>query len=165
MTIRLEISLSAQWLSVYETDECSIDILRYQYPVSTAANGAGERNGSFQTPRGRHRIAEKIGADAEEYAVFHARKLTGEIWSPPIGAEQPERDWILSRILWLAGCELGKNLGAEVDTQSRYIYIHGTAAEHLVGTAVSHGCIRMKNADIMALFDLVKTGTAVNIVD
>ncbi|MHB1676638.1 MAG: L,D-transpeptidase family protein [Sulfuriferula sp.] len=165
MTIRLEISLLAQQLSLYETDAYGKERLAHQYPVSTAANGAGEQNGSFQTPRGLHVIAEKIGADAPLYAVFRARKFTGEIWTPQIGAAQPECDWILSRILWLAGCEPGKNLGGDVDTQSRYIYLHGTHAESLVGTAVSHGCIRMKNADIMALFNLVKIGTAVNIVD
>lgn len=139
------------------------DRLIRQYPVSTASNGTGERDGSYCTPRGRHRIAEKIGAGAPLYAAFKARQATGEIWTPALDAENPERDWILTRILWLDGLEPGRNKGGEVDTHDRYIYIHGTHEEHRIGTPASHGCIRMKNADVAELFDLVKVGTEVRI--
>lgn len=139
------------------------DMLIREYPVSTAKNGLGERNGSFCTPRGRHRIAEKIGADQPLYAVFKSRVPTGEVWSPALDAKKPDCDWILSRILWLDGMEEGKNRGGTVDSHSRYIYIHGTNEEHLVGKPASHGCIRMKNDDVAELFELVETGTEVRI--
>lgn len=139
------------------------DMLIRQYPVSTAANGAGEENGSYCTPRGRHRIAEKIGAFAPLCSAFKSRQPTGEVWTPELDAEYPSRDWILTRILWLEGLEPGKNQGDTVDTHNRYIYIHGTNEEHKLGTPASHGCIRMKNADVAELFDLVKEGTEVRI--
>lgn len=139
------------------------DMLIRQYPISTAANGLGEANGSHCTPRGRHRIAEKIGAFAPLCSAFKSRQPTGEVWTPELDAEFPGRDWILTRILWLEGLEPGKNKGGSVDSHNRYIYIHGTNEEHKLGTPASHGCIRMKNADIAELFDLVKEGTEVRI--
>lgn len=139
------------------------DMLIRQYPVSTAANGAGEEDGSHCTPRGRHRIAEKIGAFAPLCSAFKSRQPTGEVWTPELDAEYPGRDWILTRILWLEGLEPGKNQGGTVDTRNRYIYIHGTNEEHKLGTPASHGCIRMKNTDVAELFDLVKEGTEVRI--
>jgi lipoprotein-anchoring transpeptidase ErfK/SrfK len=139
------------------------DMLIREYPVSTAKNGLGERNGSYCTPRGRHRIAEKIGAGLPSYAVFKAREPTGEVWSPELDGKKPNCDWILSRILWLEGMEEGKNRGGMVDSHSRYIYIHGTNEEHQIGKPVSHGCIRMKNADVADLFELVEVGTEVRI--
>ncbi len=137
------------------------DMLIREYPISTAKNGLGEQCGSYCTPRGRHRIAEKIGAGQPMFAVFKARVPTGEIWSRDLAAENPDRDWILTRILWLDGDEEGRNKGSEVDTHDRYIYIHGTNEEHLIGQPVSHGCIRMKNSDVAELFDLVEEGTEV----
>ncbi len=139
------------------------DILIRQYSVSTAANGAGEEDGSHCTPRGRHRIAEKIGAFVPLCSAFKSRQPTGEVWTPELDAEYPGRDWILTRILWLEGLEPGKNQGGTVDTHNRYIYIHGTNEEHKLGTPASHGCIRMKNTDVAELFDLVKEGTEVRI--
>ena len=139
------------------------DILLRQYPVSTALKGPGELSGSHCTPRGLHRIAEKIGAGAPLYSVFKARQPTGEIWTPELDARYPDRDWILTRILWLAGQEPGRNQGGQVDTYDRYIYIHGTSEEHRLGTPVSHGCIRMSNSDVLDLFDRVAIGTAVRI--
>ena len=139
------------------------DMLIRQYPISTSANGLGEANGSHCTPRGRHRIAEKIGAFAPLCSAFKSRQPTGEVWTPELDAEFPGRDWILTRILWLEGLEPGKNKGGSVDSHNRYIYIHGTNEEHKLGTPASHGCIRMKNADIAELFDLVKEGTEVRI--
>jgi hypothetical protein len=139
------------------------DMLIREYRVSTAKNGLGEQSGSYCTPRGRHRIAEKIGANQPLYAVFKARVPTGEIWSRELAQEKPGCDWILTRILWLEGLEEGKNRGGTVDSHSRYIYIHGTDEEHLIGTPVSHGCIRMKNADVAELFDLIEEGAEVRI--
>ena len=137
------------------------DMLIREYPISTAKNGLGEQSGSYCTPRGRHRIAEKIGAGQPMHAVFKARVPTGEIWSRELAAEKPGCDWILTRILWLEGMEEGKNKGGTVDSHDRYIYIHGTDEEHLIGTPASHGCIRMKNADVAELFDLVDKSSEV----
>jgi hypothetical protein len=158
----IEVDMRLQQLYLWEPYPDG-DMLIRQYPVSTATNGAGEQNGSYCTPRGRHRIAEKIGTGAPLCAAFKARELTGEIWTPELDAENPGRDWILTRILWLEGLEPGRNQGGTVDTHDRYIYIHGTHEEHRIGTPASHGCIRMKNADVAELFDLVKVGTEVRI--
>ena len=158
----IEVDMRLQQLYLWEPDPDGARLIR-QYPVSTAANGAGEQSGSFCTPRGRHRIAEKIGAGAPMYAAFKARQPTGEIWTPGLDAGNPERDWILTRILWLEGLEPGKNKGDAVDSHNRYIYIHGTNEENKIGAPASHGCVRMKNADIAQLFDLVEVGTEVRI--
>ncbi|EAU54583.1 L,D-transpeptidase [Mariprofundus ferrooxydans] len=132
----------------------------YSYPISTAARGTGNQRDSLQTPLGHHRIAAMIGADAPIFTAFKARKPF-TIFDPL--HDDPERDWILSRILWLGGCETGKNRRGAVDTLSRYIYIHGTHAEALAGTPASHGCIRMRNADIIELFAHVRINERVNI--
>jgi len=133
------------------------------FPVSTAACGAGERSGSNQTPRGAHEVAELIGSDAPSGAVFVGRVPTGEVCTPELRAESPERDWILSRIVWLSGLEDGVNRGGDVDTRSRYIYIHGTPEDQPMGVPRSHGCIRMRNADVIELFERLETGTRVQI--
>lgn len=135
------------------------------YPVSTAAKGVGESKGSFCTPRGKHIIRAKIGAGQPENAVFVGRRWTGEIYTPELGAQFPQRDWILTRILWLSGCELGMNRLGGCDTMSRYIYIHGTPDETRLGIPESHGCIRMRNADLIQLFDAVSVKTAVEIFE
>ena len=132
-------------------------------PVSTAAKGAGEKNNSWQTPRGRHIIRAKIGAGMPINTVFCARRPTGEIYSPELARIAPQKDWILTRILWLSGCEMGKNRLGSVDTMRRYIYLHGTPEETVLGAPGSIGCIRMSNADILRLFDLVPIYTPVNI--
>ncbi|MCQ4347901.1 L,D-transpeptidase [Pseudomonas stutzeri] len=121
-------------------------------PVSTAFNGPGERRGSGCTPRGRHRVRAKIGAGLPEGAVLVGRRWTGEIWSPELAARFPQRDWILTRILWLSGCEPGRNRLGEVDTFRRYIYLHGTPDSEPMGVPRSHGCIRLRNADLLDLF-------------
>jgi L,D-transpeptidase YbiS len=162
MTHRIDIDTRLQRLYLWEPYPEG-DMLIREYPVSTAVNGLGERSGSYCTPRGRHRIAEKIGAGAPLFAAFKARVPTGEIWTPQMDAEEPGRDWILTRILWLEGQEPGRNQGGTVDSHDRYIYIHGTHEEHRIGTPASHGCIRMKNADVAELFDRVEVGTEVNI--
>jgi len=133
------------------------------WPVSTAARGPGERAGSGGTPRGRHVIRARIGAGLAAGAVLVGRRPTGEIWSPALAAAEPGRDWILSRILWLSGCEPGFNRLGEVDTMRRYIYIHGTPDTEPMGEPRSHGCVRMRNAAVIALFDRVAAGTPVEI--
>lgn len=159
---RIDIDSRLQRLYLWEPDPEGDRLIR-EYPVSTAKNGLGEQDGSYCTPRGRHRIAEKIGTGQPLYAVFKARVPTGEAWSRELAAKKPDCDWILTRILWLEGLEEGKNKGGTVDSHSRYIYIHGTDEEHLTGTPASHGCIRMKNEDVAELFDMVDEGTEVRI--
>ncbi|HND98749.1 MAG TPA: L,D-transpeptidase [Plasticicumulans sp.] len=135
------------------------------FAVSTAANGPGERMHSGCTPRGRHRIRAKIGAAAPVGTVFRGRRPTGETWSPAYAATQPARDWILSRILWLGGLEPGRNRYGDCDSQRRYIYIHGTPDTEPMGVPRSHGCIRMRNADVIELFDRVHAGDEVWIAE
>lgn len=134
-----------------------------QYPVSTAKNGVGSLNGSGCTPLGQHIIRAKIGTGAPENAVFVGRRLTGEICTPALMQQHPNRDWILTRILWLSGCEIDQNRLGNVDTMRRYIYIHGTPDSTDMATPGSHGCVRMRNADLIELFDRVPAFTAVNI--
>ncbi|MBT8137499.1 MAG: L,D-transpeptidase [Gammaproteobacteria bacterium] len=157
--VRIEISLEDQRLYLLQGGE----LLRV-YAVSTARNGAGQRNGSECTPLGRHIVRARIGADQPAGTIFVARRPTGEVFSRDMLCEFPERDWILSRILWLSGAEPGRNRLGEVDTMRRYIYIHGTPDAVPVGVAGSHGCVRMHNDDVIDLFDRVPAGTPVNIV-
>ena len=131
------------------------------YRVSSAANGPGELEGSECTPRGRHVIRAKIGAGAAPGAVFVGRRPTGERYTPALGAAHPDRDWILTRILWLSGTEPGRNRLGCVDTMRRYIYIHGCPDEVSIEAPGSHGCIRMRNDDVIDLFDRVEVGTRV----
>ncbi len=126
-----------------------------EYLISTAKNGLGEQQGSYKTPRGWHRVYQKMGSDAGLNAVFVSRQLTGEVYSDDLSQQFPDRDWILSRILWLEGLEPGKNLGGVCDTRSRYIYIHGTPDSAALGRPVSHGCIRMAPQDVASLFDYI----------
>ena len=157
--MRIEVSLAAQRLRLL--DAAGNELRRYS--VSTGAKGAGEQRGSYRTPRGRHVIRAKIGAGAPLNTVFVARRPNGEIYGPALEAERPGRDWILTRILWLSGCEPGFNRLGEVDTMRRYIYLHGCPDSAPMGVAASHGCIRMRNADIVELFDLIPPGTPVDI--
>ncbi len=133
------------------------------YAVSTSKNGLGEKNGSMCTPRGRHIVRAKIGAGQPLHAVFVRRRPTGELWTPELHARHPGRDWMLTRILWLSGCEPGVNRLGDVDTMRRWIYIHGTHDLAEMGVPGSHGCVRMRNADIVELFDLVPPYTPVDI--
>ena len=139
--------------------------LMRRYAVSSSEKGAGELNGSFCTPRGKHIIRAKIGAGQPVNAVFLRRRPTGEIYTPELGAKYPDRDWMLTRILWLSGVEPGFNRLGDCDTMRRYIYIHGTPDSVRLGIPSSHGCIRMHNADLIELFDIVPAGTAVEIVE
>jgi len=133
------------------------------YSVSTSKRGAGEKNGSLCTPRGRHIVRAKIGAGLPLNAVFVRRRPTGEVWSPQLHEQYPGRDWILTRILWLSGCEPGKNRLGDVDTMRRYIYIHGCPDTAEMGKPGSIGCIRMRNRDIVELFDQLPPYTPVDI--
>jgi lipoprotein-anchoring transpeptidase ErfK/SrfK len=140
--------------------------LRYAdriYPVSTSKFGPGEKNGSFCTPRGRHIVRAKIGGGQPLGAVFVRRRPTGEVWTPELHDRYPGRDWILTRILWLSGCESGRNRLGDVDTMRRYIYIHGTPDSVELGTPGSIGCVRMRNRDVAELFDLVPVYAPVEI--
>ena len=159
--MKIEISIPAQVLRLLDDDGSELRT----WPVSTATNGAGEKSGSYCTPRGRHVIRAKIGAGQPENTVFVRRRPTGERYSVDLAQAGPARDWILTRILWLSGCEPGFNRLGKVDTMRRYIYIHGCPDGAAIGQPGSHGCIRMRNADIIELFDLVPTGTLVEISD
>ena len=152
----VEISIAAQRLWLRRGGEVLMDCA-----VSTARNGPGERMDSECTPRGAHVVCEKIGADCAPGTVFVGRSPTGEVYSPALRSRYPQRDWILTRILWLGGIEPGRNAGGEVDSRSRYIYIHGAPDDATMGTPGSRGCVRMRNADIVELFDAVKVGTRV----
>jgi lipoprotein-anchoring transpeptidase ErfK/SrfK len=134
------------------------------YTISSARNGTGQMKGSYCTPLGAHIIRAKIGAGLPENTVFVGRRPTGELYTPELSEQFPKRDWILTRILWLSGCEVGFNRLGDVDTMRRYIYIHGSPDSVHMGEPGSIGCIRMRNADIVELFDLVPAGTPVNIV-
>ena len=157
--MRIEISIAAQTLKLFDA---AGELLK-QYPISTATNGAGEQSGSFCTPRGRHIIRAKVGAGETANTVFVRRRPTGEVWTPELAAAKPNRDWILTRILWLSGCEPGFNRLGAVDTMRRYVYIHGSPDSVPMGTPGSIGCVRMRNADIIELFDLVLPYTQVDI--
>ena len=139
-------------------------MLLHCYSVSTATNGVGEQSGSYCTPRGKHSIRAKIGASQPLNTVFVRRRPTGEIYTPKLGALHPGRDWILTRILWLSGKEVGFNRLGACDTMRRYIYIHGTPDSTKLSQPGSKGCVRMRNADLVKLFDLVPVYTEVCIV-
>lgn len=154
----IRISIADQALRFY----CN-QTLQASYSVSTAAKGTGQSSGSFCTPLGRHRIRIKIGEGQPLNSVFVGRRPTGEVYDPELACEHPDRDWILSRILWLTGCESGFNRGGSVDSLRRYIYIHGTPDTEPMGLPASHGCVRMRNCDLLELFDKVQNGCTVNI--
>lgn len=153
----IEISLQHQTLTLFD----NVGGVKAKYSISTAANGVGCEKDSGCTPLGKHIIRAKIGAEAKPNSVFVGRRATGEICTQELMMQFPNRDWILTRILWLSGTELGLNRLGNVDTMQRYIYIHGSPDSTEMGKIGSHGCIRMHNADVIALFDLVETGTPV----
>lgn len=155
---RIEIDLTNQRLRLLRGDTACAE-----WAVSTAANGAGERWGSECTPRGELRVRVKIGHDCPVNTVFSGRRPTGEIYTPELGLEHPGRDWILTRILWLTGTEPGFNRGGDRDTLRRFIYIHGCPDSAPVGRPGSHGCIRMRNRDLIELFEQVDVGTRVSV--
>jgi lipoprotein-anchoring transpeptidase ErfK/SrfK len=155
---RIDISIAEQVLRLYEGDN-----LLFSAAVSTALNGPGEKEGSECTPCGRHEIHSMIGEGCAEGSVFMGREPTGEIYSLQLAEQYPQRDWILSRIIWLSGCEQGVNKGGDVDSHQRFIYIHGTPDSEPMGVPLSHGCIRMRNHDVVDLYDQLEPGVAVMI--
>jgi lipoprotein-anchoring transpeptidase ErfK/SrfK len=157
-SVTLRVSLASQTLTLLRGGA-----IAKSYAVSTSKHGAGELNGSLKTPRGRHIVRAKIGAGAPLNAVFRGRRPTGEICSAELQRAHPDRDWILTRILWLSGTEIGRNRLGSVDTMRRYIYIHGAPDTEPMGVPGSIGCIRMANGDVAELFDLVPVGTVVDI--
>ena len=159
--MKIHVSVADQTLRLVD----EVGTLLCAYPISTALAGVGEVFGSFQTPRGQHIIRAKIGAGLPENTVFVRRRPTGEVWTPELGQQHPGRDWILTRILWLSGCVPGFNRLGCVDTMRRYIYIHGSPDLAEMGVPGSHGCVRMRNADIVDLFERVPCYTAVDITE
>lgn len=157
--MHIEISIAQQTLTLLD----DLATVVAKFAISSAANGVGCQKDSGCTPLGRHIIRAKIGQHAAPNTVFIGRRATGEIFTPELMAAFPQRDWILTRILWLSGTEIGKNRLGLVDSMQRYIYIHGTPDSTAIGSIGSHGCVRMRNVDIMLLFDLVAVGTSVNI--
>jgi L,D-transpeptidase YbiS len=150
----IEIDISEQLLQLFLNEK-----LVHEYLISSGKNGVGEEAGSGKTPTGWHYIRAKIGADCPINTVFIGRRPTGEIYTPELGQANPQRDWILTRIMWLSGLEKGKNRLGHVDSMRRYIYLHGTPDEEAMGKAASKGCIRMRNKDIVELFATVPVST------
>lgn len=157
--MKININISTQSLDLIDDHDKTLA----RYAISSAKNGVGQLKGSYCTPLGQHIVRAKIGAGQPENTVFVARRPTGELYSPELAAQHPGRDWILTRILWLSGCEVGHNRLRDVDTMRRYIYIHGSPDTVAMGAPGSIGCIRMRNRDIIALFDRVPPGTPVKI--
>ena len=157
---RIEISIAAQQLRLLEGGRETA-----RYPVSTALKGPGQLMGSGCTPLGRHHVRLLIGGGCPAGTVFVARRPTGEIWTPELARAFPGRDWILTRILWLSGDEPGRNRGGECDSLRRFIYIHGTPDDEPMGEPRSHGCVRMRNRDIIELFGKAGRGMAVDILE
>ena len=157
---RIEINITEQRLRLFNGEE-----LVKEYPVSTAKSGPGESMDSECTPRGAHVIAEKFGDNCEPNTVFVSREPTSEIYQPALREQHPDRDWIVTRIMWLSGLEQGVNQGGNVDSHDRYIYIHGAPEDVVMGKPGSRGCVRMRNEDVIELFDTVDTGTSVFITE
>lgn len=160
MSVILQVSIQDQVMQLLEAESVLVE-----YPVATAKNGTGQQNGSECTPLGQHRIRAKIGAGLPANTVFVGRRPTGELYSDSLGQRYPKRDWILSRILWLCGTEPGLNRFGDVDTMRRYIYIHGAPDAHPMQIPSSHGCVKMRNSDVIDLFERVAVGTPVHIKD
>jgi hypothetical protein len=158
--LKININIELQTLDLIDNQ----DAILSQYRISSALKGTGQASGSFCTPLGRHIIRAKIGDGQPLNTVFVGRRPTGEIYTPELATQFPGRDWILTRILWLSGCDVGFNRLGSVDTMRRYIYIHGSPDSVQMGQPGSIGCIRMRNADIVELFDRVSAGIPVNII-
>ena len=152
----IDVSIKKQNLSFFEKG-----ILTKRFSISTAKRGIGQQKNSLKTPLGKHIVRAKIGDTLPIFTVFSARRPTNEIWNAESHLSEPQKDWILSRIIWLSGCEVGINRLGDFDTMQRYIYIHGTPYEKDLGHPVSEGCIRMGNSDVIELFNLISLGISV----
>lgn len=150
------VSIDEQRLQLLDDGKPVMDTL-----IATAANGPGEVIHSECTPRGWHRVRARIGDGCPTGTVFVGRRPTGELYTPALKAAEPERDWMLTRILWLCGMEPGSNRFGKVDSMRRYIYIHGCPDEDAMGVPSSHGCVKMRNHEVIELFDRVAAGTRV----
>ena len=159
MSLHIDISIESQTLLLVSSEKKII----VTYSISTSKYGIGEQNGSFCTPTGQHIVRAKIGKNQPINTIFIGRRPTGETFTEELKVSHPERDWILTRMMWLSGCELGINRLGSVDTMRRYIYLHGSPDSVVMGSPGSIGCIRMRNVDILELFDLVPVGTLVSI--
>jgi len=159
MTYTIEVSIADQSLNLFERGQ-----LIKTYTIATAKNGPGETSGSECTPRGKHLIRAKIGEGCEADTVFIGRRPTGEIYQIDLKKQHPQRDWILTRIMWLSGLEPGKNRLGNVDTMRRYVYIHGCPDDDPMGIPSSHGCVKMRNSEVIELFDIVPVYTPVTII-
>ena len=157
---KIIVSVPSQTLQLMSADGAVL----FETSIATAKNGIGQQLGSECTPIGKHYIRAKIGAGQPANAVFVGRRPTGELFNEQLRQTHPRRDWILTRILWLCGTEAGKNRLGNVDTMRRYIYIHGAPNGDEMGIPSSHGCVKMRNQDIIQLFDRVAAGTPVNIL-
>lgn len=156
MDNELFIDVATQVLKHFINDKCL-----KEYVISTAAKGVGELMNSEKTPRGWHIVRAKIGDGCPINTVFKGRRPTGEIFSQELFEQYPDRDWILTRIIWLSGLERGKNRLGKCDTMRRYIYIHGVPDRKTMGIPGSRGCINMRNEDIIQLYNTVPIGTKV----
>ena len=152
----IEVDISEQRLYLIENS-----LIKASYPISTSKYGEGSTENSFKTPLGKHSIKEMIGEEAEINTIFTSRINTKRSATIIDQFEDTDNDYVTSRIMWLDGEEDGFNKGGNVDSFRRYIYIHGTHEEGLIGTKASHGCIRMFNYDVIELFNLVNIGTKV----
>lgn len=161
MTYKIIVNIQNQSLNLFDA---TTNTLIKNYTVSTAKNGPGERFGSECTPTGKHIIRAKIGGSEKNNTVFIGRRPTGEIFEPQLKKEKPKRDWILTRILWLSGTQVGVNRLSNVDTMRRFVYIHGCPDADIMGIPSSHGCIKMRNTDIIELFDLIPVYTPVEVI-
>ncbi len=152
----IHISVADQYLQLVDNQS-----VLFEVSIATASNGVGEQFGSECTPRGWHKIRAKMGANCPENTVFIGRRPTGEYYSEALQKEYPSRDWILTRIMWLSGLQVGYNRLGQCDTMARYIYIHGCPDSHPMSIPSSHGCIKMRNTDVVALFDQIEVGIPV----
>jgi len=157
--LEINIDIATQQLRLLEFNN-----ILFETTISSAKNGIGELFGSECTPTGKHIIRAKIGSNSPVNSVFVARRITNEIYSTSLKQQFPDRDWILTRIMWLSGLELKRNRLGNVDTMRRYIYIHGCPDEDKMGVPSSHGCIKMRNSDVMKLYNMVSVGTKVSII-
>jgi len=159
-SLEIKINIASQQLQLFDLNK-----LVFERIISSAKNGVGELNGSECTPRGQHIIRAKIGLGSPENTVFVGRRATSDLYTAELRQNNPERDWILTRIMWLSGLEVGKNRLGQLDTMRRYIYIHGCPDDDKMGIPSSHGCIKMHNNDVIELFNLVSIGTVVTITE
>ena len=152
----IDVDITRQALTLWQGQTSGLCL-----PVSTGKAGTGQQDGSGQTPLGWHYVRAAIGSEAPPDAVFRGRRWTGEIYSAALSEQYPARDWILTRILWLCGLESGFNRGGKVDSQRRFIYIHGTPPTEPMGQPLSHGCIRLERQALLEVFAFAVPGTPV----